>query len=98
MYARVTTVQLNLDTVNATANAAQGDNPITREAGFMGNMTLIDRQGGTGMVVGLWDTLEHLEATDAMHRAGLDRMARGGIFASSPQVTTFEVVQKADPH
>jgi hypothetical protein len=99
MYARVSSVQMHLDKVaEAERTATQGGtNPIANEPGFLGNMTLYNRETGKAMTVGLWDTMEHLNASASINQAGLDQLAQAGMFASDPTIEVFEVLRKTDP-
>jgi hypothetical protein len=98
MYARVSSVQMRRDKVaEAERNAQQGGtNPIANEPGFLGNMTLYNRETGKAMTVGLWDTREHLDASAHVNQAGLDQLAQAGMFASTPTIEVFEVLKKTD--
>ena len=101
MYARVTTVQLPLHRAD-TARGAMPDEmrqALAREAGFLGATTLIDRQGGKAMTIGLWESEAAVQASAAGHQERLVavRSALGMESGPEPVVEVYEVVDEVKP-
>jgi heme-degrading monooxygenase HmoA len=98
LHARATTGTVDLAKAETAVRASTpGANPITRQPGFRGSMTFLDRQTGEGMFVGLWESEADLQASQAMHDEGQAWMVQQGIWASPPTARAFEVIQKNDP-
>ena len=67
------------------------------QPGFQGTMTLLDRQTGQGMVIGLWTTAAELHASMGIHQQLMDRAVEAGVFTAPPTITIYEVTAKTDP-
>ena len=98
MYARVTTGQLRLEKMGEAEQAGRAAaTPMAQQPGFQGNMTLVDRQTGKFIIVGLWETEANLQATMEMHNAGHEQALAAGYLSAAPTVEVYEVVQRAEP-
>lgn len=67
MYARVSTGQVPLERLEEVIGRARGQMEPLAERGFRGNMTLLDRQTGKCIIVGLWESEADLQATMPRH-------------------------------
>ncbi len=101
MYARVTTVQLTPDQLDTSRRAMPDDlrQSLAREPGFKGSMTLVDRQSGKVMTIGLWESEAAVQASAAGHqeRMAAARSALGTDNAPEPVVEVYEVVDEIKP-
>jgi hypothetical protein len=101
MYARVTTIQLTPDQINTPRPAVPDEmrQALAREPGFLGSMTLLDRQSGKAMTIGLWENEAAVQASAAGHQARVaaGRSALGMEAGPEPVVEVYEVVDETKP-
>ena len=101
MYARVTSIQLTPDQINTSGRAMPDDmrQALAREPGFLGSMTLLDRQSGKAMTIGLWESEAAVQASMAGHQArtATARSALGIEAGPEPVVEVYEVVDEIKP-
>ena len=97
MYARVTTMQIPLDQLDATRQRLQPlDNSAhARAHGFKGTTVLLDPQTGTVLTIGLWETEADLQASLPGHQARTARGEQQGV--TTLGMTIYEVVGRVDP-
>jgi heme-degrading monooxygenase HmoA len=94
MFARVQTVHQSIEKLDELTGVAREQLPAARERpGFKGFCYLVDRQGGKGLVISLWETEEDLRRMEA-HAALRQRTeAQAGI--QSPPTEIFEVALRS---
>ena len=100
MYARITTGQVPPERIGEVAGAIPDDvrQSLAREPGFKGSMTLVDRQSGTVMTIGLWESEAAVQASLAAHQARLEAARSAlGAAGSEPVIEVFEVVDEVHP-
>ena len=101
MYARVTTVQLSPDQIDTSRRAMPDDMrlALAREPGFRGSVTLLDRQSGKAMTIGLWESEAAVQASTAGHQARMAaaRSALGMESGPEPVIEVYEVVDEIRP-
>ncbi len=100
MYARVTSIQLTPDQIDTSRPAMPDEmrQALAREPGFLGSMTLLDRQSGKAMTIGLWESEDAVQASAAGHqeRTAMARRALGQD-APEPVIEVYEVVDEVKP-
>ena len=101
MYARITSIQLPLDQIDMSRRAMPDNirQALAREPGFLGSMTLIDRQSGKAMTIGLWESEAAVQTSAAGHqeRVAAARSALGMDNAPEAVVEVYEVVDEIKP-
>ena len=101
MYARITSIQLTPDQIDTSPRAMPDEmrQALAREPGFLGSMTLIDRQSGKAMTIGLWESEDAVQASAAGHqeRMAAARSALGLEAGPEPVVEVYEVVDEIKP-
>ena len=101
MYARVTSIQLTPDQIDTSRPAMPDEmrQALAREPGFLGSMTLLDRQSGKAMTIGLWESEDAVQASMAGHQArtAAARSALGLEAGPEPVVEVYEVVDEIKP-
>ena len=97
MYARVTTMQIPLDQLEATRQRLQrlDNSALAREHGFKGTTALLDPQTGAVLTIGLWETEADLQASLLGHQARMARGEQQGV--TTLGMTVYEVVGRVDP-
>jgi len=90
MFARVTTAQMPLDRVAQAEEAIRKALPTLRQqAGFKGLYSLVVRETGKGMTIGLWESEGALQASEAVVAPDRARVTRE--LAAQHQVEVYEV-------
>ena len=101
MYARVTSIQLTPDQIDTSRRAMPDEmrQALAREPGFLGSMTLLDRQSGKAMTIGLWESEDAVQASMAGHQArtAAARGALGLETGPEPVIEVYEVVDEIRP-
>jgi heme-degrading monooxygenase HmoA len=98
MYARITTVQIPLDQIDAIRQRLQGlgsNSALAQEHGFKGTTALLDPQTGTALTIALWETEADLQASLTGHQARMARNEQQGL--TTVGMTSYEVVGRLDP-
>ncbi len=92
MHARVTRGQSPPDRIDdAITGWSQYQQEVTvNQEGFRGNMLLVNREAGEWQIVGLWDSLDNINATTAPQGNAQGLVDRGEILAI-PTIEIFEV-------
>jgi heme-degrading monooxygenase HmoA len=95
MFARVVTVVMDPDKLDAALRVAREQLPDARQhPGFSGFSLLADRETGRFMTISLWETREHLHAMeDWAARARGSATAELGI--APPPAEVYEVVMRS---
>jgi heme-degrading monooxygenase HmoA len=101
MYARITTGQVPAERIGEVAGAIPDDvrQSLAREPGFKGSLTLVDRQSGKVITIGLWESEAAVQASAAGHQARLEaaRSTLGANAAAEPIIEVYEVVDEIRP-
>ena len=98
MYARITTVQIPPDQIDAIRQRLQGlgsNTALAQEPGFKGTTAFLDPQTGTALTIALWETEADLQASLPGHQARLARNEQQGL--TTVGMTSYEVVGRLDP-
>ena len=101
MYARVTSIHLTPDQIDTSGRGMPDDvrQALAREPGFKGSLTLVDRQSGKVITIGLWESEAAVQASAAGHQARLEaaRSTLGANAAAEPIIEVYEVVDEIRP-
>ena len=93
MHARMTTLQLDPDRVDAALSQVEEEElPAWKELdGFRGFTLFADRSSGKLVGISYWDSADQRDASEERVREGRSRAAETGGATGEPQVERFEV-------
>ena len=93
MHARITTLELDPDRVDAAVKQVEEEElPRWKDlAGFRGFTLFADRSGGKVIGISYWDSAEQMDASEDAVRDSRRRAAETGGASGEPQVERFEV-------
>ena len=93
MHARMTTIQMDPDRIDAAKSQLEADElPKWRELdGFRGFTLFADRSSGKVFGISYWDSREQMDAAESTVSDARRRAAETGGASGEPQVELFEV-------
>jgi hypothetical protein len=93
MQARVTTMTLDPDKIDAVVSQLEEDDvPSWKDIdGWKGFTLLVDRQSGKCIATSYWASRERMESSEEEVKGSRERAAEAGGAKESPQVEYFEI-------